>query len=848
MNAIEKTNDAWFRTAADTISHLKTAPTGLSSADAANRLLAVGPNRLDDRPKQRLLVNFLRRFRNPLVLVLLGAAAASALTGDATSFAIITTMVLLSVILDFVQEHRAEQAAESLQQQVALSVRVLRNGQPSDIPATQCVPGDVIVLAAGDLVPADCRLIESRDLFVNEALLTGEPYPAEKQANDVPDPKDQSAGVPANAAFMGSSVVSGTAKAVIVSTGRSTQLGAIALALHQAPPPTAFDVGIRDFGLLIVRLTILLVLFVLLINLLFHRPILESFLFALALAVGLTPELLPMVVSVTLAHGALRMAKKQVIVKRLSAIHDLGSMDILCSDKTGTLTEARIALVSEVDLTGADSRNVLQLAYLNAAFETGLKSPLDEAILATKRIDLDDWKKIDEVPFDFERRRVSILVEKAGKRKLVVKGAPEDVLKLASHYQREGDNALPPLDEAARKLARDLLAKLGSNGFRVLGVAWRDVEPSRDHAHVNDETDLIFSGFAAFLDPPKESARPALEALDRLGVSVKVLTGDDEHVTQHVFKTLGIPVTGVLTGPELATLTDEALSARVESVNLFCRVAPAQKSRLIRALRARGHVVGYLGDGINDAPSLHAADVGLSVSGAVDVAKEAAAMILLQPDLGILVEGVREGRRTFANIMKYVMMGTSSNFGNMFSMAAAVLFLPFLPMLPVQILLNNLLYDISEIAIPMDTVDEAMVMRPRHWDMKFIRNFMLVLGSVSSIFDFLTFGLLLFVFHASQALFQTGWFVESLSTQVLVIFVIRTRGTPLKSHPHPLLIASSLSVVCAAILLPFTFVGGWFGLVPPPTALLLALGGTAAVYLGIVEFVKRWFYLHRPVG
>ena len=848
MNAIEKTNDAWFGTAADTISHLKTAPTGLSSVDAANRLLAVGPNRLDDRPKQRLLVNFLHRFRNPLVLILLGAAVASALTGDPTSFVIITTMILLSVILDFVQEHRAEQAAESLQQQVALSVRVLRNGQPSDIPAAQCVPGDVIVLAAGDLVPADCRLIESRDLFVNEALLTGEPYPAEKQANDVPGPKDRSGGVPANAAFMGSSVVSGTANAVIVSTGRSTQLGAIARALHQAPPPTAFDVGIRDFGLLIVRITILLVLFVLLINLLFHRPILESFLFALALAVGLTPELLPMVVSVTLAHGALRMAKKQVIVKRLSAIHNLGSMDILCSDKTGTLTEARIALVSEVDLTGADSRNVLQLAYLNAAFETGLKSPLDEAILAIKRIDLDDWKKIDEVPFDFERRRVSILVEKAGKRKLVVKGAPEDVLKLASHYQREGDNALLPLDEAARTLARGRLVKLGSDGFRVLGVAWRDVEPSRDHAHVNDETDLIFSGFAAFLDPPKESARPALEALDRLGVSVKVLTGDDEHVTQHVFKALGITVTGVLTGPELATLTDEALSARVESVNLFCRVAPAQKSRLIRSLRARGHVVGYLGDGINDAPSLHAADVGLSVSGAVDVAKEAAAMILLRPDLGVLVEGVREGRRTFANIMKYVMMGTSSNFGNMFSMAAAVLFLPFLPMLPVQILLNNLLYDMSEIAIPMDTVDEAMVVRPRHWDMKFIRNFMLALGSVSSIFDFLTFALLLRVFHASEALFQTGWFVESLSTQVLVIFVIRTRGTPFKSHPHPLLIASSLSMVCIAILLPYTFVGGWFGLVPPPTALLLALGGMAAVYLGIVEFVKRWFYLHHPVG
>ena len=835
-------NEPRGETIADIFSRLGSGNDGLTSAEAIQRLEAYGPNQLEERQRRRLLVNFLGRFRNPLVLVLLGAAAASAITGDVTSFAIIATMVLLSIVLDFVQEHRAENAAEALRRQVALTVRVLRDGTPSDVRATEIVPGDVILLAAGDLVPADCRLIESKDLFVNEALLTGESYPAEKQAQDVERDPAHGSAIPLNAAFMGSSVVSGTAKAIVVVSGRATQLGQIAHSLRLEPPPTAFALGIRDFGLLIVRLTVLLVLFVLLVNLLYHRPLLESFLFALALAVGLTPELLPMIVSVTLAHGALRMAEKHVIVKRLSAIHDLGSMDVFCSDKTGTLTEAKIALLREVDLTGAESRNVLQLAYLNAACETGLKSPLDDAILETKRVDLDGWKKIDEVPFDFERRRVSILVEKAGKRKLVVKGAPEDVLKLASSYQREGNESPIPLDETSRATAESVLADLGNEGLRGLGVAWRDVEPSRDHAHLEDEKDLIFAGFAVFLDPPKESAGAALASLAGLGVALKVLTGDNEQVTRHVCTALGLEVTGILTGLELSGLSDEALAARVEKVNLFCRVAPAQKSRIIQALRRRGHVVGYLGDGINDAPSLHVADVGLSVEGAVDVAKEAAAMILLRKDLGILADGVREGRRTFANIMKYVMMGTSSNFGNMFSMAGGVFFLPFLPMLPVQILLNNLLYDCSEIAIPMDRVDEAMIARPPHWDMKFIRNFMLVLGPVSSLFDFLTFGLLLWVFRAGEALFHTGWFIESLMTQVLVIFVIRTRGSPLKSRPHRLLALSSLLVAGIAIALPYTPIGNWFGLVSPPAGLLLALAGMTAIYLVIVEYIKRWFY------
>jgi Mg2+-importing ATPase len=605
-------------------------------------------------------------------------------------------------------------------------------------------------------------------------------------------------------------------------------------------------VGIREFGLMILRLTVSLVLFVLLVNLLFHRPLLESFLFALALAVGLTPELLPMIVSVTLAHGALRMARKQVIVKRLSAIDDLGSMDVLCSDKTGTLTEARIELVREADLGGQESGTVMQMAQLNAAFETGLKSPLDEAILAAGKVDLTAWRKIDEVPFDFERRRVSILIEGGGRRLIVVKGAPEDVLGLAARYEQQGSSPRP-LDAAARETAAATLNALGLEGYRVLGVAWREVELDRQHANVADETELTFVGFLAFLDPPKAGAREALTALAKLGVAVNVVTGDNEQVTRHVCSALGLNIAGTLTGPEVARLPDDALAARLHDTTLFCRVTPPQKSRIIMALRRKGHVVGYLGDGINDAPSLHAADVGFSVDTGVDVAKEAAAMILLRKDLGVLAEGVREGRWTFANILKYMMMGTSSNFGNMFSMAGGVLFLPFLPMLPIQILLNNLLYDLSETMIPMDRVSDAMVARPRGWDLAVLRKFMFVFGPLSSIFDFITFGLLLRVFRVDEALFHTGWFVESLATQILVIFIIRT-ARPFRDRPHPLLVASSLSAFGLAVALPYSPLAPWLGFVPVPATVLGALALVTFAYLGAVHSVKRWFFTRYQLG
>ena len=818
--------------------------TGLTGAEAARRLKQHGPNRLQPATQRAVLLQFLAHFRNPLVLILLVASGISALTGDVTGALIIGVIVLMSVTLDFVQAYRAGRAAEQLALKVAVTATVLRDGLPCELPVSELVPGDVVRLSAGDLVPADARVRLANDFFVNQAQLTGEPYPVEKRA---PAATEAAPAAPDwaleddDAVFMGSSVVSGSAHVVLGRTGSATALGQIAVSLADPAPPTAFEVGTRHFGLLIMRLTVLLVLFTLLVNVAFHRSLLESFLFAVALAVGLTPELLPMVVSVTLTRGALRMAALKVIVKRPSAIQDMGAMDVLCTDKTGTLTEARIRLERHVDATGQDNPQVLALAYLNSYFESGLKSPLDDAILAHEDIDVSAWAKIDEVPFDFERRRVSVLVQRAQARRLVVKGAPEDVLRLCTQYQDAAGNTAP-LDDVAHTRINALFDSLGEEGFRVLGIAWRDVALDHPHAVVSDESELVFAGFAAFLDPPKASAGDALRAMAASGVAVKIVTGDNERVTRHVCTQLGVAIEGVLTGTEVALMNDDALRARVEGVNLFCRVNPAQKNRIILALKARGHVVGYLGDGINDAPSLHTADIGISVEGAVDVAKQAAAMILLERDLMVLHAGILEGRRTFGNVMKYIMMATSSNFGNMFSMAAATLFLPFLPMLPMQILLNNLLYDVSEVTLPLDNVDAQDLAQPKRWDMGFIRNFMLTIGPISSLFDLLTFYLLIQLFHANETLFRTGWFVESVASQVLVIFVIRTRRNPLRSHPNRWLVLTSLGVVLTAMGLPFTPLAHYLGFTPLPLAYFGLLAGLLVAYLLMVEGGKQWFY------
>ncbi|HNZ56759.1 MAG TPA: magnesium-translocating P-type ATPase, partial [Methylophilaceae bacterium] len=814
---------------------------GLSSKEAKLRLAKFGPNLLGTRQADSLILQYLSRFKNPLVIILLVASIVSAFTGEVTNFVIIISMIFLSVTLDFVQEHRAYASAEKLRLSVALRAVVIRDQSPTEIAVSKLVPGDVVMLSAGNLIPADGILIDANDFFVKQAILTGEPYPVEKKAGKLPDSATDILEA-SNAVFMGTTVVSGSACMLVIKTGQCTDLGAIADSIAQSSAQTSFETGTRRFGMLIMRLTILMVMFVLLVNTLSHKSWPDSFLFAIALAVGLTPELLPMVISVTLSRGAMHMSKKKVIVKRLSAIQDLGSMDVLCTDKTGTLTEAKIHLEAHVDSMGVSSNRVLELAYLNSFFETGLKSPLDEAILEHEHIDVSGWRKIDEVPFDFERRRVSVLIDNGETRWLVVKGAPDDIIGLCTDYENDGRLSQHEMDKTVRMVIHDQYNALEKEGYRVLGIAWREVPMNHPHAVVSDESGLVLAGFAGFLDPPKASAASALAAIRKSGVVIKIVTGDSELVTQHVCTQLNIPVTGVLTGKDIAQMDDIGLRAKVELVNLFCRVNPTQKERVIRAIKARGHVVGYLGDGINDAPSLHVADVGLSVDSAVDVAKEAADMILLQQDLHVLHAAILEGRRTFGNVMKYIMMATSSNFGNMFSMAGASLFLPFLPMMPTQILLNNILYDISEMPIPLDKVDAEEVAVPHVLDLNFIRNFMLVIGPISSLFDFMTFYVMLVMLQANEKLFQTGWFVESLCTQVLVIFIIRTRYNPLRSVANPLLTFTSLLVVTIAILIPFTPLGIHFGFVPPPAKFYFILGGMVIAYLFIVEIVKQAFY------
>lgn len=814
---------------------------GLGESDAAARLARCGANDFSAVRRRPLWLQFLDRLHNPLLIILLLASGFSAAAGDLYSFAIVVVIVLVSVVLDFVQELRANTTIDDLRRSVALRAKVLRDGRECELPVERLVPGDVVRLVAGDLVPADGRLIEARDLFVNQALLTGEPYPVEKRAADLPRAVDP--GGATNTLFMGTSVISGTGRAVVLRTGSATLLGGMAHSLTAPPPPTDFEIGVRHFGLLILRVTVFLVLFVLLANVLFHRPWLESLMFAVALAVGLTPELLPMVVTVTLARGALRLAERKVIVKRLTALHNLGAMDVLCTDKTGTLTEARIQLVRHIDVQGRDSEEVFRLAWLNSHFESGIRSPLDDAILDHGQPDTVDWRKFDEVPFDFERRRVSVLLERGGEHRLIVKGAPEDVLSLSSHYQPDDQGEPRIFDAEARKRVQNLFEKLGEDGFRVLAIASRVVGPEQREARVTDETELVFAGFAAFLDPPKADAAAALHALAQAGVIVRILTGDNERVTRHVCRELGLAVTGLINGDEMRGMSEEALRVRLATVNVFCRLSPPQKQRVLLALKLRGHAVGFLGDGINDAAALHAADVGISVDAAADVAKDAASLILLEHDLSVIHGGVMEGRRTVENVTKYILMGSSSNFGNMLSMAGAALVLPFLPMLPIQVL-NNLLYDASEIGIPFDRVDPETITRPVRWNMALIHRFMLVLGPVSSLFDFLTFYVLLTMFGAGEALFQTGWFVESLATQVLIILIIRTRRSPLDSRPHPLLATLSVGMVLLGAALPLSPLGPLFGFVPLPPAYFAFLAVAVIAYLFLAEGIKRLFY-HR---
>jgi Mg2+-importing ATPase len=830
----------WNLSLDELLRRLGAAPGGLSDQEFKKRLSEYGANDAFAHRRRPLWRQTLDRLANPLILILLFASGLSAWTGEVSSFIIIVVIILLSVVLDVVQQARAENTVDALRRSVGLTAQALRDGEANEIPVDQLVPGDVVELKAGDIVPGDCRPLAARDLFVNQALLTGEPYPVEKHAGNLAVPVDEPSGA-TNFIFMGTSVISGTATALICRTGRATELGELSHGLTTERPRDAFARGIRQFGFLMLRLTVFLVLFVVVTNVVFHRPFLESLLFALALAVGLTPELLPMVVTVTLAKGAKRLAQHRVIVKRLAAIHDLGAMDVLCTDKTGTLTESKIRLAGHLDHAGDDNEEVFRLAYLNSVFESGISSPLDEAILAHQKLDVAAWRKIDEVPFDFERRRISVLIDDGSARLLVVKGAPEDIIELSVDFATASGERRA-LDETERQRLLQRFERLGEEGYRALAVASRAMPHAHGSAAISDETALTFAGFVLFVDPPKADAAAAIQALADVGVEIKILTGDNERITRQICGKIGVSVSGVLTGKELASLTEDALRARLASVNLFCRVRPQQKERILLALKRAGMVAGFLGDGINDASALRAADVGISVDSAADVAKEAADIVLLEHDLGVIHDGVIEGRRTVENVTKYILMGSSSNFGNMFSMAGAALFLPFLPMLPTQVLLNNLLYDLSEIGVPFDNVDAEALRQPVRWNIKFIERFMLMLGPVSSLFDFLTFFALLWLFGAGQAMFQTGWFIESLATQCLVIFVIRTRGAPWLSRPHPLLTGLTLGAVLVGLLIPLTPLGPLLGFVEPPAGFYLFLVGAVAVYLLLVEIVKRRLY------
>jgi P-type Mg2+ transporter len=818
---------------------LQTSTDGLTLSEAQRRRELYGPNDISRTRKRSVISRFLEHFKNILVLILLFAAIISIFVGDISAAAIIITIIIASVTLDFYQEYNAGNAAELLRQKIITHATVIREGRQQELPLLDLVPGDIIVLSAGDIVPADARVLSERDLYLNQSALTGEPFPVEKHAK--PAPTGTPVTEAGNYVFLGTSVVSGTATAVVTRTGMTTEFGRIAGTLVERPQETEFERGLKQFSYLMSRFIFVLVLFVFFINALFLHGALESLLFALALAVGMTPELLPMILSLNLSKGAVAMSEKGAIVKHPASIQNFGSMDVLCTDKTGTLTENQIALIEYLDPEGKASDKVLYYAYLNSFFHSGIRNPLDEAVIAHHPMDPGDFQKIDEIPFDFVRRRLSIAVSRGAGHILISKGAPEEILRICSSIER-GDTVTPITDGDIEQISAIYRAK-SADGFRTLAVCYRDLQGDQVTFSLEDERDMTCIGLITFIDPPKDSARESVRELAGSGIELKILTGDNELVTRKISLLIGLEVKGVLTGQEIDQMDRQALSRVIENVTIFCRMTPVQKNRVINALKQNGHVVGFMGDGINDAPSIREADVGISVQNAVDIARESADIILLKQDLRILHEGVLEGRKTFGNTMKYILMGTSSNFGNMFSVAGASLFLPFLPMLPIQILLNNLLYDISESTIPTDNVDSSYVNSPKKWDMAFIKKFIMVFGPISSVFDFLTFFILLFIFNAQAPFFQTAWFIESICTQTLVIFLIRTRVVPFyRSRPSRLLTGSTILIVAIACILPFTVLGGIFGFVQLPVSYYGVLAGLVTGYLIIVELVKIWFY------
>ena len=816
--------------------HVDSSTRGLTADEAARRL-SLG-NATMRKPTHAAWALLLNQFRSPLVLLLLAAMAISLSLGDRMDVLMVLAVVLMSTMLGFWQEYRASNAVAALLNLIQTKAKVLRDGSEIEIPVHEVVTGDITILNAGDTIPGDGLLIESKDLFVDESALTGESYPSEKKTGSVPANAKQSERT--NAVFEGTHVVSGTARALIMATGTQTELGSISEHLRLRAPETEFERGLRRFGELLIRVTLVFVIMIFAINVFFHRPVLESFMFALALAVGMTPELLPAIVSITLARGAKRMAEEQVIVRRLSSIENFGSMSVLCSDKTGTLTEGRIKLQAAMDADGRESSSVRLHAVLNATFESGFTNPIDEALRSDAEVKTAGYTKFDEVPYDFIRKRLSVVVaqEANAGHLMITKGAFANVMASCTKVATaNGEIPLANMREALQQQFHDYSVA----GHRVLGIATRDV--SGDPViNKDDERDMTFEGFLLFEDPPKPEVMTAINDLQNLGVSFKLITGDNQLVARYLSQSVGMKNPNLLTGSELRELSDAALVQRVGDIDIFAETEPNQKERILIALRKSGEVVGYLGDGINDASALHAADVGISVDSAVDVAKEAADIILMRHDLGVLARGVRNGRITFANTLKYIYITTSANFGNMFSMAGASFFMPFLPLLPKQILLNNFLSDLPALTIATDSVDPEQVSLPRRLDHRFIRRFMIAFGLVSSVFDYLTFGALLIVFRATEAQFQTGWFIESLMTELFIVMVIRTHRPFFRSKPGRILAIATLLVAATTITLPYTALGKFFGLVPLPWHIMLTLIGITTLYLLASELVKRLIF------
>jgi Mg2+-importing ATPase len=838
------------------LDQLGSSAAGLSSEQAAAILADVGANTVASGGRISVWRDLFDRCRNPLVIQLLLIAVVCYLTGDTPSAAIVGGMIFLSVILSYVQETRSSMAVEKLQKLVKTTVTALRDGKEVEVPLEEVVPGDVVVLAAGSLIPADLRIISAKDFFVTQSALTGESMPVEKNADS-----NQAAGRTlfefSNACFMGSNVLSGAAHGVVLATGARTYFGSLAEKMLSKRDATSFDVGVKDFTWLMIRFMVVMVSITFLIVGLRNHNWVEALLFALSVAVGLTPEMLPMIITVCLSKGALMMARKKVIVKHLHAIQNFGAMDVLCTDKTGTLTQDHVVLERYVDVANRTSEDVLRYAYMNSFYQTGLRNLLDRAILAHSELDVErNCRKVDEIPFDFKRRRMSVVIDYEGRHVLICKGAVEEVSAACENYQVDDD--INPLIKLIRDDLMDEYRNLSSQGYRVLAIAYREFDRTKQVFSVADESELVLLGYIAFFDPAKETSARAIEALSRSGVAVKILTGDNELVTRKVCRDVAMPITKIVTGPQLAALDDAAFAREVNEANVLARLTPDQKEKVIKTLRAAGHVVGFLGDGINDVLAMKAADVGISVDTAVDVAKESADIILLERSLLVLEDGIMEGRKVFGNIIKYLKMGASSNFGNMFSVVGGSYFLPFLPMAPVQVLVNNLLYDFSQVGIPLDNVDQEYLMKPRRWNMRSIRNFIFFVGPISSIFDYATFFLMLYVFGCAafgapgtseangaylEKLFHTGWFVESILTQTLIVHIIRTQRIPfIQSRASRTLMMATLTIMAVGAWLPYSRLAPFIGLVPLPPVFFAWTAGFLIAYSILTHTVKMWFY------